>query len=232
MSEVQRRQMTTVTASNVHNVALAGTFDDCQDMVKALFADAPFRDRLPSRCRQLDQLGPSRSAGRLLRHLRARARRDYDEAGVVRGTHRQLRERVLGMGCQGDGLADRPADHRVESQRHPHPRCGYRDDEGHRGRADDESSMDIQVRRTSNACCSSLNGRDGGMTAEQMGVFRSRGSLSLEADQTEQLPATFDAARCDEDETLRENRTCARRVRHRRRSAHGGRFVGGTADPP
>ena len=45
VSEVQRRQMTTVTAPNVHNVALAGTFDDCQDMVKALFADAPFRDR-------------------------------------------------------------------------------------------------------------------------------------------------------------------------------------------
>ncbi|MCX7382889.1 MAG: threonine synthase [Alphaproteobacteria bacterium] len=42
-SEVQRRQMTTVLAPNVSNVALEGTFDDCQDMVKALFADAPFR---------------------------------------------------------------------------------------------------------------------------------------------------------------------------------------------
>ena len=42
-SEVQRRQMTTVDAANVHNIALAGTFDDCQDIVKALFADATFR---------------------------------------------------------------------------------------------------------------------------------------------------------------------------------------------
>jgi threonine synthase len=42
-SPVQRRQMTTVLAPNVGNVAIEGTFDDCQDMVKALFADAPFR---------------------------------------------------------------------------------------------------------------------------------------------------------------------------------------------
>jgi threonine synthase len=42
-SEVQRRQMTTVKASNVGNVAIEGTFDDCQDLVKAMFADAPFR---------------------------------------------------------------------------------------------------------------------------------------------------------------------------------------------
>jgi threonine synthase len=42
-SEVQRRQMTTVRAGNVLNIAVAGNFDDCQDLVKAMFADAPFR---------------------------------------------------------------------------------------------------------------------------------------------------------------------------------------------
>jgi threonine synthase len=42
-SDVQRRQMTTVMSANVHNIALEGTFDDCQNIVKALFADAPFR---------------------------------------------------------------------------------------------------------------------------------------------------------------------------------------------
>ena len=43
-SDVQRRQMTTVAASNVHNIAIDGTFDDCQDVVKALFNDLEFRD--------------------------------------------------------------------------------------------------------------------------------------------------------------------------------------------
>ena len=42
-SEVQRRQMTTVDAPNIANIAVDGTFDDCQDLVKAMFADAPFR---------------------------------------------------------------------------------------------------------------------------------------------------------------------------------------------
>lgn len=39
VSEVQRRQMTTVDAPNVAAVAVRGTFDDCQDLVKGLFAD-------------------------------------------------------------------------------------------------------------------------------------------------------------------------------------------------
>ena len=42
-SEVQRRQMTTIEAPNVHNIALNGTFDDCQAMVKAMFNDGKFR---------------------------------------------------------------------------------------------------------------------------------------------------------------------------------------------
>lgn len=44
VSEVQRRQMTTVLSDNVHNIALEGNFDDCQNTVKALFADEAFRD--------------------------------------------------------------------------------------------------------------------------------------------------------------------------------------------
>lgn len=42
-SEVQRRQMTTVLDNNVHNIALQGTFDDCQSAVKALFNNSQFR---------------------------------------------------------------------------------------------------------------------------------------------------------------------------------------------
>ncbi|HEY9078445.1 threonine synthase [Magnetovibrio sp.] len=44
VSEVQRRQMSTVLSDNVHNIALKGNFDDCQNTVKALFADEKFRD--------------------------------------------------------------------------------------------------------------------------------------------------------------------------------------------
>ncbi len=43
VSDVQRLQMTSVLDENVHNIALDGTFDDCQDIVKSLFADENFR---------------------------------------------------------------------------------------------------------------------------------------------------------------------------------------------
>lgn len=46
VSDVQRRQMTTCHAENVHNIAIEGTFDDCQALVKALFNDHARRDRL------------------------------------------------------------------------------------------------------------------------------------------------------------------------------------------
>ena len=39
VSEVQRRQMTTVEEKNIHNIAVKGTFDDCQKIVKKLFLD-------------------------------------------------------------------------------------------------------------------------------------------------------------------------------------------------
>ncbi|KAH9027513.1 tryptophan synthase beta subunit-like PLP-dependent enzyme [Lactarius deliciosus] len=45
VSPVQEAQMTTVTDSNVHNVAVRGMFDACQDIVKALFTDRPFNER-------------------------------------------------------------------------------------------------------------------------------------------------------------------------------------------
>jgi len=43
VSEVQRLQMTTPTAANVHAVAVEGDFDACQALVKAMFADSDFR---------------------------------------------------------------------------------------------------------------------------------------------------------------------------------------------
>lgn len=46
VSDVQRRQMTTATEANVHNIAIRGTFDDCQGLLKAMFNDLELRDRL------------------------------------------------------------------------------------------------------------------------------------------------------------------------------------------
>ncbi len=44
-SKTQALQMTTVTDANVYNIAVNGTFDDCQNIVKALFSDIPFKQK-------------------------------------------------------------------------------------------------------------------------------------------------------------------------------------------
>ena len=44
-SPIQARQMTTVLDANVHNIAVKGTFDDCQNIVKELFNDLPFKEK-------------------------------------------------------------------------------------------------------------------------------------------------------------------------------------------
>ena len=95
VSDVQRRQMTTVEAPNVHAVAVEGTFDDCQRIVKQLFGDAALRERVGPRGDELDQLGAHRRAGRVLRVGDERARRPRAR---VRRAHRQLRQRALGLG--------------------------------------------------------------------------------------------------------------------------------------
>lgn len=46
ISDVQRRMMTTVSDENIHAVAVEGTFDDCQALVKAMFNHHAFRDRV------------------------------------------------------------------------------------------------------------------------------------------------------------------------------------------
>ncbi|MBB4064458.1 threonine synthase [Gellertiella hungarica] len=46
VSPVQQRQMTTHTAKNVHALAVKGNFDDCQNLVKAMFNDQAFRNRV------------------------------------------------------------------------------------------------------------------------------------------------------------------------------------------
>ncbi|MCW8307290.1 threonine synthase [Acidiphilium sp. PA] len=62
-SEVQRRQMTTVRAPNVLNIAVGGNFDDCQDLVKAMFADAPFRTDM--RLSAVNSINWARIAGQI-----------------------------------------------------------------------------------------------------------------------------------------------------------------------
>ncbi len=120
VSEVQRRQMTTVDEPNVHNVAVDGDFDTCQDLVKASFADTALRRRPQPVGHELHQLGPGDGPGRLLRDL-GRGRRPRREPGVVLGAHRELRQRAGRLGRGPGRPPRRPAGGRLQPQRRPHP---------------------------------------------------------------------------------------------------------------
>lgn len=69
VSDVQRRQMTTVTESNVFNIAVEGNFDDCQRLVKQMFNDAVFRDEM--RLSAVNSINWARVAAQIVYYFKA-----------------------------------------------------------------------------------------------------------------------------------------------------------------
>ena len=56
-SSVQEKQMTTVMDSNIHSIAIDGSFDDCQSLLKEVFRDISFKEEFKTRCSKLGELG-------------------------------------------------------------------------------------------------------------------------------------------------------------------------------
>ena len=94
VSDVQRRMMTTPTEANVHAVAVDGTFDDCQALVKSMFNHHAFRDR--ARLSAINSINWARIVAQVTY---------YFVAGAALGSpHRQL-QFVVPTGNFGDILA-------------------------------------------------------------------------------------------------------------------------------
>ena len=72
VSPVQRRQMTSVDAANVHCLEIDGTFDACQDLVKAMFADTKFRHEL--RLSAVNSINWARIMAQIVYYVAASAR--------------------------------------------------------------------------------------------------------------------------------------------------------------
>ena len=198
-SEVQRRQMTTVDSPNVHVIAVDGSFDDCQDLVKAMFNDAAFRQRL------------SLSAVNSINWARVMAQVVY----YVTATD-HLRGEVnfcVPSGNFGNvfsgWIAKRmgaPIGRLVVASNANDILTRFFNDNDMSTRAVVPSlspSMDIQVSSNFERLLFEINGRDGGLTAEQLQSFRASGRLSIEADQrANAIDGVFTAARLDDGETL------------------------------
>jgi len=212
VSAIQRRQMTTVDAPNVRTAAIEGTFDDCQDLVKAMFADAPFRDE--HRLAAVNSINWARVMAQTVYYATAAAslgNRSVTFAvptgnfgNVLAGwiarragapVHR------LVVGSNRNDILTRFFDTAVMSTNQVVPTLS--------------PSMDIQVSSNFERLLFEMNGRDGGLTAEQMGRFRATGRLAVEPDQrTAWLAPVFRAARVDDDATLDVMRVVWRESEH------------------
>lgn len=201
VSEVQRRQMTTVQAANVHNIAMAGNFDDCQNMVKASFADQSF---LPEG-RQLVAVN-SINWARIMAQIVY-----YFYAGLALGApHRPISFSVP-TGNFGDifagYLAKRmglPVDQLViatNSNDILH-RCLSDNDHSKRELVHSLSpSMDIMVSSNFERLLFDLYDRDGAAIKQLMADFKS-GAMVLDENVLTKARELFSSYRLDDDETI------------------------------
>ncbi|MGH9211590.1 MAG: threonine synthase [Acidimicrobiales bacterium] len=191
VSDVQRRQMTTVDAPNVFNVAVEGTFDDCQDLVKGLFADAALRDRL--RLSAMNSINWARIAAQIVYYVAAAAQLGRCALAVPTGNFGNI---LAGWIARRSGAPiERLA---IGSNRNDvltrWVQTGALVAEGVVPTL--SPSMDIQVSSNHERLLFELSGRDGAATAQWMGRFRQLGAVEVPVD------PVFAAASLDDAATL------------------------------
>ena len=202
VSDVQRRQMTTVIEDNVHNIALEGNFDDCQNMVKASFADQSF---LPEG-RQLVAVN-SINWARIMAQIVY-----YFYAALALGAPQRAVAFSVPTGNFGDifagYLAKRmglPIDQLViatNSNDILH-RCISANDHSKQPLVHSLSpSMDIMVSSNFERMLFDLFGRDGSKIKALMENFKNTGELILDNTALAKAQSLFSSYRLDDDETL------------------------------
>ena len=194
-SEVQRRQMTTVDTPNVRAVAVAGTFDDCQDLVKAMFNDVPFRERMGLSA--VNSINWARVMAQTVYYATtSRALRRPITACVPTGNFGNI---LAGWVAQQMGATI--ADFIVASNANDILTRFVNDgDMSMRPVVPTTSpSMDIQVSSNFERLLFEMNERQGTRTAEQLIRFRETGRLEVAADVRDRwIDRRFRAARFDD----------------------------------
>ena len=198
VSEMQRRQMTTVDSANVHNVAIEGTFDDCQDLVKAMFGDAEFRAE--QRLSAVNSINWARVMAQTVYYVAAATRYGLERASfsVPTGNFGNVLAghvaRQMGLPVGRFIVASNRNDILTQffttgsmaiSEVHPTM----------------SPSMDIQVSSNLERLLFELLDRDGIRTAELLEDFRATGQMRIDARISAELDQNWSGVRVDESET-------------------------------
>ena len=204
-SEVQRRQMTTVLAPNVGNIAVAGTFDDCQDLVKAMFADAPFRREL--RLSAVNSINWARVAAQIPYYVAAALALGAPEHEVAFAVPTGNFGNVLAAwAARRMGL---PIARLVVGSNRNDILCRFLASNDMSVQAVEPSlspSMDIQVSSNFERLLFELLGRDGAATAATMLAFRSTGRMPVPPAAWQRARQLFHGFRLDDAATIVEIR--------------------------
>jgi threonine synthase len=202
VSEVQRRQMTTVLSGNVHNVAVEGTFDDCQDLVKAMFNDIAFRDE--HHLSAVNSINWARILAQVVYYVKAAADLGAPDTAVSFTVPTGNFGNVFaGWVARRMGVPIRSLV--VGSNRNDIlPRFFRTGVMEMRGVVSTTSpSMDIQVSSNFERMLFELCGRDPGLVREAMAQFRDEGRLDLGPELLGAAGEVFDAHRVDDDAVRR-----------------------------
>jgi threonine synthase len=203
VSDVQRRQMTTVADPNVLAVAVDGTFDDCQDLVKAMFNDAPFRERM--RLAAVNSINWARVMAQTVYYVTtARSLAAPVTACVPTGNFGNVF-----AGWVARRMGSPIADFVIASNRNDILTRFV--ESGDLSIADVvptlSPAMDIQVSSNFERMLWVMNDGNGARTGEQMQRFRQTGRLDVEDEVRDRwIRGAFRAARATDDETLAEIR--------------------------
>ena len=199
VSDVQRRVMTTATEPNVHAVAVDGTFDDCQALLKTMFNDLAFRDRV--KLAGVNSINWARVVAQITYYFVA--------ATALGGPHRAVAFSVptgnfgdifAGYAAKRMGL---PIERLViatndnDILRRTHATGAY---EVRRVVATTSPSMDIQVSSNFERYLFEATNRDAGWVRGKMGGLVQSGRFDLSDAVLATMRADFDAAAASADE--------------------------------
>lgn len=197
VSPVQRRQMTTVQADNVLNLALEGTFDDCQDLVKAMFNDAAFRQAM--RLSAVNSINWARVVAQAVYYVWAALRLGAPDRPVAF---------VVPTGNFGNVFAGRVAAHLglpvakliVATNANDILARFFASGRYARGQVQPTTSpsMDIQVASNFERLLLELEGQDAERTRGRMQAFAQAGGFALDEAALAQAHQLFDGGAADE----------------------------------
>ncbi len=206
VSEVQRRQMTTVRAPNVHNIAIDGSFDDAQRHVKRMFADCEINQ--PLNLGAVNSINWARLMAQIVYYFHSALQLGAPDRAVAYSVPTgNFGDVFAGYVAAKMGLPIERLIVATNVNDILHRAISEGDYSTGETTATITPSMDIQVSSNFERLlfdCGGADGkRDGAAMAAQMADFDEARAMTLTAAQRDGAAALFSSARADQDDTAR-----------------------------